>query len=90
VAKEIFGEMVAQGVDPREVVKEQGLEKVVDPGVLGPMADRVLETFPEKAQEYRDGKKGLLGFFTGQVMKETKGKADPKVVQGLLRERLGD
>jgi aspartyl-tRNA(Asn)/glutamyl-tRNA(Gln) amidotransferase subunit B len=88
VAKEIFAEMVSEGVDPRELVKERGLEKVADPAVLGPLVDRVLEAFPEKAREYREGKTGLLGLFTGQVMKETRGKADPQVVQELLRQRL--
>ncbi len=88
VAKEIFAQMVEEGVDPRAVVRSKGLEKVADPEVLGSMADEVLEAFPEKVREYRDGKTGLLGFFTGRIMKETRGKADPQLVQELLRERL--
>ncbi|MGD2124125.1 MAG: hypothetical protein PVJ76_20415, partial [Gemmatimonadota bacterium] len=88
VAKDIFQEMVAEGVDPRVVVEKRGLEKIDDPDLLEAMVRKALDSNPEKVQEYRDGKKGLLGFFMGQVMKETGGKADPKVVNGLLRQTL--
>ncbi|MFC1575921.1 Asp-tRNA(Asn)/Glu-tRNA(Gln) amidotransferase GatCAB subunit B, partial [Gemmatimonadota bacterium] len=87
-AKEIFAEMVENGTDPRVVVQERGLEKVTDERVLLPLVEKVLEALPEKVKEYRDGKKGLFGLFTGQIMKETQGRADPRVVQDLLRERL--
>jgi len=90
VAKDIFAEMVAGGVDPRAVVEERGLEKLVDADALKPMVETVLESNPGKVQEYLGGKKGLLGFFTGQVMKETDGKADPQLVQKLIREGLGE
>ena len=66
-----------------------GLEKVGDPGTLIPLVERLLAEHPDKAEEYRGGKRGLMGFFVGQVMRETKGAADPKVVQDLFRERLG-
>ncbi len=89
VAKEIFGEMVARGADPWELVKERGLEKLSDRSVLEPLVDGVLEAWPGKVEEYREGKTGLLGFFTGQIMKETRGRADPALVQELLRQRLG-
>jgi Asp-tRNA(Asn)/Glu-tRNA(Gln) amidotransferase B subunit len=89
VAKEMFAEMAAKGGDPRELVKERGLEKLSDAGLLEPLVDRLLEAWPGKVEEYRHGKTGLLGFFTGQIMKETKGRADPAAVQDLLRRRLG-
>jgi glutaminyl-tRNA synthetase len=89
VAKEIFAEMVAKGADPRVLVRDRGLEKIDDLDTLNQLVVKVLEENPEKAQEYRDGKKGLMGFFMGQIMKETGGKADPKVVQGLIRKELG-
>ena len=88
VAKEVFSEMVEAGVDPRAAVKERGLERLSDRSTLGAMVDAVLAGFPGKAEEYRGGKKGLMGFFTGQIMKETQGRADPRVVQELFRERL--
>ena len=90
VAKEIFADMVTEGVDPRARVKDKGLEKISDVKTLNPLVNKVLESNPEKAQEYRNGKKGLMGFFMGQIMKETQGKADPKVVQDLIRQELGD
>jgi aspartyl-tRNA(Asn)/glutamyl-tRNA(Gln) amidotransferase subunit B len=88
VAKEIFAEMVREGIDPAEAVRERGLERLSDRKVLGEWVDAVLADFPGKADEYRGGKTGLMGFFTGQVMKKTQGRADPGVVQELFRERL--
>jgi glutaminyl-tRNA synthetase len=90
VAKEIFGEMVRDGVDPRALVEEQGLEKLSDMEAIKSVVDKVLAANQDKAQEYRDGKKGLMGFFMGQIMRETQGKADPKAVQLLIRQELGD
>jgi Asp-tRNA(Asn)/Glu-tRNA(Gln) amidotransferase B subunit len=55
---------------------------------LAPLVERILAANPGQVEAYRGGKEGLLGFFVGQVMKETNGKADPKVVNELLRERL--
>jgi aspartyl-tRNA(Asn)/glutamyl-tRNA(Gln) amidotransferase subunit B len=88
VAKEIFAGMVEEGIDPRAAVAERGLEKLSDREALGALADEVLGENPGKAEEYRDGKTGLMGFFTGQVMRRTQGRADPRVVQELFRERL--
>jgi aspartyl-tRNA(Asn)/glutamyl-tRNA(Gln) amidotransferase subunit B len=61
---------------------------VSDESELGPLVDRIIEASPGEAAAYRGGKEGLLGYFVGQVMRETKGKADPRVVNELLRERL--
>ncbi|HEY8192799.1 MAG TPA: Asp-tRNA(Asn)/Glu-tRNA(Gln) amidotransferase subunit GatB [Gaiellaceae bacterium] len=61
---------------------------VGDAAELGPIIDRILESNPGQVESYRGGKEGLLGFFVGQVMRETQGKADPKVVNELLREKL--
>jgi aspartyl-tRNA(Asn)/glutamyl-tRNA(Gln) amidotransferase subunit B len=55
---------------------------------LAPIVDRVLEANPKQVETYRGGKEGVLGFLVGQVMKETQGKADPKTVNRLLREKL--
>jgi len=89
VAKEIFAEMVTAGIDPRAAVRERGLEKLSDRDALGRMVEEVLDGNPGKAEEYRAGKTGLMGFFTGQIMRRTQGRADPQVVQELFRERLG-
>ena len=62
---------------------------VADTSELEPLVDRILAASPDQVESYRGGKQGLLGFFVGQVMKETRGKADPKVVNELLRSKLG-
>jgi len=65
-------------------------EKVVaDTSELEPLVERILADSPDQVASYRGGKQGLLGYFVGQVMKETQGKADPKVVNELLRTKLG-
>ena len=64
-------------------------EAVSDTDELGPLVDRILEANPGQVAAYRGGKEGLLGFFVGQVMKETQGKANPRVVNDLVREKLG-
>ncbi len=65
-----------------------GEELIGDTGELDPVIDRVLAAHPEQVASYKAGKEGLLGFLIGQVMRETQGKADPKVVNELLREKL--
>ena len=62
---------------------------VSDASELDPVIDRVIEANPAQAEQYRGGKQGLLGFFVGQVMKETQGKADARVVNERVREKLG-
>ncbi len=89
IAKDVFAEMVAKGGDPARIVETRGLRQVSDPGALEPAVDRVLTAYPDKVEQYRGGKTGLIGFFTGQVMRETQGKANPELVQNLLRARLG-
>jgi glutaminyl-tRNA synthetase len=89
VARLVLGEMVAGGGDPRSIVERRGLEQVGDADTLGPIVDRIIATHPGKADEYRGGRTGLLGFFVGQVMKETGGRADPEVVKELVGEKLG-
>jgi glutaminyl-tRNA synthetase len=88
-AKEVFAEMLQTGDDPRGIVERRGLKQVADPTALAPVIDRIIAANGDKAAQYRAGKNGLLGFFVGQVMKETGGKANPQLVQGLVRERLG-
>jgi glutaminyl-tRNA synthetase len=62
---------------------------ITDAGELDPVIERVLAANTDQVESYRAGKQGLLGFFVGQVMRETAGKADPKVVNERLREKLG-
>jgi glutaminyl-tRNA synthetase len=89
VAREVFAEMIRSGGDPTALVADQAFQKTENPEVLVPLMERVLDAFPDKVEEYRRGKTGLLGFFTGKILQESQGRADPRAVQALLRERLG-
>ena len=88
-AKEVFAEMVRNGGDPRAIIADRGLTQVSDEGAIAGIVDEVLAANPDKVEQYRAGKTGLLGFFIGQVMKSSAGKANPQVIQQLLGARLG-
>ena len=81
--------MVATGKDARAIVEEQGLRQVTDLGAIDVAIDAVLAREGAKIAEYRAGKDKLFGFFVGQVMKATQGKANPALVNERLRARLG-
>jgi glutaminyl-tRNA synthetase len=87
-AKKIFSEMLATGADPDQIVEKRNLRQVSDAERLRPVAREVVEAHPDEAARYRDGKEGLIGFFMGQLMQETRGKADPEPARVLLREEL--
>jgi glutaminyl-tRNA synthetase len=89
-AKEVFAEMVRDGGDPRVIIANRGLTQVSDEDAIAGIVDEVLTANPDKVSQYRAGKTGLLGFFTGQVMRSSAGKANPQVVQKLLGARLGN
>jgi aspartyl-tRNA(Asn)/glutamyl-tRNA(Gln) amidotransferase subunit B len=85
----VFAEAIAKSGDAGFRAEPYLAEVALsDADELGPLIDRILEANPGQVEAYRGGKDGLLGFFVGQVMKETQGKADPKAVNELLRERL--
>jgi Asp-tRNA(Asn)/Glu-tRNA(Gln) amidotransferase B subunit len=89
IPRDKFTEALAASGDPgfsADPYLGDGL--VADTGELEPIVEGILAANPGQVEAYRGGKEGLLGFFVGQVMKETKGKADPQVVNELLREKL--
>jgi len=86
-AKEVFAALAGSERSPREIVEERGLRVVSDEGALLPICERLVAEHPQQVEQVRAGKKGVLGFFVGRVMKETGGAADPKLVSALL-ERL--
>jgi aspartyl-tRNA(Asn)/glutamyl-tRNA(Gln) amidotransferase subunit B len=88
IAKGVLEEMFATGKEPQAVVAEKGLVQITDPKVLAPVVDRVLAANPGPVADYRQGKSKALGFLVGQVMKETRGKANPGLVNALLKEKL--
>jgi len=89
IAKDVLAEAQTSGEAPAAIVERKGLRVVSDVGQLRAAIQRVLDENPGKVAEYKGGKKGLTGFFTGQVMKATNGQADPKTVAKLLSEMLG-
>ena len=87
-AKEVLARMAQSGGDPASLVEEMGLGAVSDEGALGEVVDAVLAAWPAKVEEYRGGRRNLLGLFVGEVMKATSGAADPAVVRSILAQRL--
>jgi len=87
-AKKVFLELAANGGDPRAVAERLGLLQVSDVAELERLVDQVLAANPKEVERYRGGETKLLGFLTGQVMKQSGGKADPKGVQPVLKRKL--
>ncbi len=88
IAKTLFEEMLAKPVSPATLVKEKGLEQVSDLSSIETDVDQVLAAHPEQVEEFRSGKDKVFGFLVGQVMKATKGKANPKIVNEILRKKI--
>ncbi|MFT8368288.1 Asp-tRNA(Asn)/Glu-tRNA(Gln) amidotransferase subunit GatB [Acetobacter papayae] len=88
IAKEVFEDMVETGEDPEAIVERKGLRQVTDTGAIDAAITAVLDKHADKLAEYRSGKDKLFGFFVGQVMKETKGKGNPALVNEALQARL--
>ena len=88
MAKEVFEEMMATGKDAADIVEEQGLEQITDGAEIEAAVDKVIAENPDQAADVRDGKEKTIGWFVGQVMQATGGKANPKMVNELLRKKL--
>ena len=88
IGKDVLDIMAESGKAPATVIEEQGLVQISDTGELEGLVDGILAEHPDDVADYRAGKTKLLGFFMGQVMKATQGKANPKMVNELLRKKL--
>ncbi len=88
IGKDVLDNMAETGKAPAQVIEEQGLVQISDTGELEGVVDGILAEHPDDVAEYRAGKTKLLGFFMGQVMRATQGKANPKMVNELLRKKL--
>jgi aspartyl-tRNA(Asn)/glutamyl-tRNA(Gln) amidotransferase subunit B len=88
-AKDVFLEMFETGKDPAAIVKEKGMVQVSDPALIEKAVDKVLSENPAVVADYKSGKQGVVGFLVGKVMKETQGKANPKLVNDILKQKLG-
>jgi aspartyl-tRNA(Asn)/glutamyl-tRNA(Gln) amidotransferase subunit B len=89
MAKTVFDEMAQTGKAPKEIVAEKGLVQMTDKTAIKGIVEKVLQQCPVEVTDYKKGKTKLLGFFVGRVMKETKGKANPKMVNEILKKELG-
>ena len=88
IAKQVFEEMFSTGDDPAEIVKKKGLVQISDQGQLEEIIAEVVANNPKSVEDYKNGKEKAIGFLVGQVMKATRGKANPGMVNKLLKEKL--
>lgn len=88
IAKKVFAEMFETGKNPDDIIKEQGLKQISDETELKTMIEQVAETNPKSVEDYKAGKTKALGFLVGQIMKQSRGQANPAVINRLLVEKL--
>ncbi len=88
IAKQVFEEMSKSGEDPQQIVESKGLVQISDPETLLPIIDEVIAKNPENVEKFKAGNNKLFGFFVGQVLKATKGKGNPTVVNQLVKDKL--
>lgn len=88
IAKDVFEEMYRTGDMPEKIVKEKGLIQILDVGEIENVIEKVIEAFPKQVEDYRKGKEKIFGFLVGEVMKQTRGKANPQLVNELLKKKL--
>jgi len=88
IAKQVFEEMVKSGENPTKIVEDKGLVQISDPSKISPIIDEIIAKNPDNVAKFKAGNTKLLGFFVGQVLKATGGKANPKVVNELVAEKL--
>ena len=88
IAKDVFEDMFTSGKSANQIVEEKGMKQISDQSELENIVSRILADHPDEISRYKAGDQKLMGFFVGQVMKETKGKANPKIVNEILRKGL--
>lgn len=88
IAKEVFPEMLKSNVDPEIIVKEKGLIQITDSSEIEKAIDEIISQNEKQVEEFKSGKDKVFGFFVGQVMRATKGKANPQIVNDLLKQKL--
>lgn len=88
IAKDVFAIMVETGDDPAKIVEEKGLKQITDTGAIEKIIDDIIAANPAQVADYRGGKDKLFGFFVGQAMKQTQGKANPDIINQLLKQKL--
>ena len=87
-AKDVFVFMAETGKNPEQIVEEKGLRQVTDTGAIEAVIDRIIAENPDNLAAYKAGKVNLIGWFVGQVMKQSQGRANPGIVNKILKEKL--
>ncbi|MDY6842920.1 MAG: Asp-tRNA(Asn)/Glu-tRNA(Gln) amidotransferase subunit GatB [Thermodesulfobacteriota bacterium] len=90
IAKTVFLDMYATGKSPKTIVAEKGLIQITDAKTINQVVEKILASHKKEVEDYKNGKEKLFGFFVGQIMKETKGKARPELVNEILLKRLSE
>ena len=90
IAKTVFEAMLAGEGDAEKIIKTKGLKQVTDSGAIEAMVEAVIANNPEQVEQYRSGKEKVFGFFVGQIMKDSKGKANPTQVNQILKDKLSN
>jgi len=88
IAKSVLEEVWENGSDVDQIIETKGLVQIQDESLLQEIAKKVIDAYPEQVAAYKAGKEKLFGFFVGQVMKETQGKANPKSINSILKKLL--
>jgi aspartyl-tRNA(Asn)/glutamyl-tRNA(Gln) amidotransferase subunit B len=88
IAKELLSELIAKGGSAKELVEKKGLIQISDPAELEKIIDELIAANPKEVEKFRSGKTNVKGFFVGQVMKKTSGRADPKLTNQLIDKKL--
>jgi aspartyl-tRNA(Asn)/glutamyl-tRNA(Gln) amidotransferase subunit B len=86
--KELLMEVEQSGKPPEQIVSDLGLTQVSDESVIREVAAKIITDNPDQVKTYREGKESLMGWFVGQIMRETKGKANPQTTQSVLKDLL--
>jgi aspartyl-tRNA(Asn)/glutamyl-tRNA(Gln) amidotransferase subunit B len=89
IGKDIFAESYKTGESPAAIVERRGVQQISDEATLWSIVEKVVAASPKQTADYQGGKDTLFGYFVGQVMKETQGRANPVVTTDLLKKRLG-
>lgn len=88
VGKDLVIQVIEEDIDPEKIIEEKGLKQVSNEGEIEKIVDKIIAENPDALEKYKSGKTGILGFLVGQVMKETKGKANPQIVNNLFIKKL--
>jgi len=90
IAKKVFAKMLETGESPETIVEKEGLKQISDTGFIEEVVNKVLENNPQSVEDYKAGKDKALGYLVGQAMKETKGKANPAMLNQMLKQKLSN